>query len=171
MQEDELLDVVDRDDHVIRQKRRSELYAEDSSDFRAVNVFLVNEGGQIWFPRRTASKQLYPLCLDMSCAGHVKSGESYEDALKRELKEELNLDLEQVHCRLLGHLTPYDDAVSMFMQVYEIQDNRTPEWNRDDFVEAFWLRPQEVLERIRRGEQAKDDLPKLIEIFYNKILS
>jgi isopentenyl-diphosphate delta-isomerase len=165
------LDIVDRQDNVIGQKRRSELYAEDSSDFRAVNVFLVNEQGQLWLPRRTASKQLYPMCLDMSCAGHVKSGESYEDALKRELREELNLDLARVPCRLLGHLTPYNDNVSMFMQVYEIQDNRTPEWNRDDFLEGFWLGPQEILERIRPGEQVKDDLPKLIEIFYHKTIS
>jgi isopentenyl-diphosphate delta-isomerase len=142
MPEDELLDVVDRDDHVIGQRRRSELYAENSSDFRAINVFLVNDQGQVWLPRRTVWKQLYPLCLDMSCAGHVKSGESYEDALKRELKEELNLDLEQVPCRLLGYLTPYDDGVSMFMKVYEIHDHRTPEWNREILSRRSGSRPK-----------------------------
>ncbi len=164
--EDELMDVVDRHNNVIGQKKRSELYAEDSPNCRAINAFLVNARGQIWIPRRTAHKRLFPLHLDMSCGGHVRSGESYEDALKREVAEELNLDIEHVPWRLLGHLTPYDDGVSMFMKVYEIQDDETPRWNSDDFVEASWLWPREIRDRVRNGERVKGDLPLLMEKFY-----
>jgi 8-oxo-dGTP pyrophosphatase MutT (NUDIX family) len=96
----------------------------------------------------------------------VRSSESYEDALKREVVEELNLDIEQVPWRLLGHLTPYDDGVSMFMKVYEIQDDETPRWNLDDFVESYWLWPWEVLDRIQKGARAKGDLSLLIKKFY-----
>ena len=166
--EDELMDVVDRHDNIVGQKKRSELYAEDSPNCRAINVFLVNVQGQIWIPRRTAHKQLYPLHLDMSCGGHVRSGESYEGALKREVAEELNIDIEQVPWRLLGHLTPYDDGVSMFMKVYEIQDNETPHWNLDDFVESYWLWPWEVIDRIKKGARVKGDLSLLIEKFYKQ---
>lgn len=164
--EDELMDVVDRHDNIIGQKKRSELYAEDSPNCRAINVFLVNAQGQIWIPRRTARKQLFPLHLDMSCGGHVRSGESYEDALQREVEEELNLDIGRVSWRLLGHLTPYDDGVSMFMKVYELLDNETPRWNKDDFVESYWLWPWEIMDRVRNGEHVKDDLPLLVERFY-----
>jgi isopentenyldiphosphate isomerase len=164
--EDELMDVVDRHDNVIGQKRRSELYAEDSPNCRAINAFLVNAKGQIWIPRRTAHKRLFPLHLDMSCGGHLRSGESYEEALKREVREELNLAIAQVRWRELGHLTPYDDGVSMFMKVYEMQGNETPRWNTDDFVESYWLWPWEIMDRIRNGERVKDDLPLLVERFY-----
>ncbi len=164
--EDELMDVVDRHDNVVGQKRRSELYAQDSPNCRVINAFLLNERGQIWIPRRTAHKELYPLCLDMSCGGHVRSGESYEEALKREVREELNLDVAQAGWHLLGHLTPYNDNVSMFMKVYEIKGNETPQWNSDDFVESYWLWPWEILARIQAGERAKDDLPLLVEKFY-----
>ena len=96
----------------------------------------------------------------------MRSGESYEDALKREVQEELNLDIDQVQWRLLGHLTPYDDGVSMFMKVYEIQANETPRWNPGDFVESYWLWPWEVLDRMKNGARAKDDLGLLIDKFY-----
>jgi isopentenyldiphosphate isomerase len=164
--EDEWMDVVDRHDNIVGQKKRSELYAEDSPNCRAINAFLVNAQGQIWIPRRTAHKRLFPLHLDVSCGGHVRSGESYEDALKREVQEELNLDIDQVRWHLLGHLTPYDDGVSMFMKVYEIQANETPRWNVDDFIESYWLWPWEVLDRIQNGVRAKGDLWLLIKRFY-----
>ncbi len=164
--DDEILDVVDRNDNVIGQTRRSELYTQNSSDSRVDNVFLKNQKGLIWIPRRTAHKSIFPLCLDMSVGGHVTSGESYEDAMKREVKEELNLDVDSVPWQVLGHLTPYKDGVSAFMKVYEIISNETPAYNPEDFIEYFWLRPQDVLDRVRDGERAKDDLPKLIHIFY-----
>ena len=164
--EDEWMDVVDRHDNIVGQKKRSELYAEDSPDCRAINAFLVNAQRRIWIPRRTAHKRLFPLHLDVSCGGHVRSGESYEDALKREVQEELNLDIAKLPWRLLGHLTPYDDGVSMFMKVYEIRADETPQWNVDDFIESYWLWPWEVLDRIKNGARAKGDLKLLIDKFY-----
>lgn len=164
--EDELMDVVDQFDQVVGQKLRSELYAENSSNCRAINAFLVNSQGQLWIPRRTAQKRLFPLHLDMSCGGHVCSGESYEAALQRELQEELNLDLGQVAWSLLGHLSPYRDGVSMFMNVYEIRSDATPAWNPDDFIEAAWFDVGELQNQIQSGDLVKGDLPFLIEKFY-----
>lgn len=165
MDADEILDVVDRNDNVIGQKKRSELLKEDSS-FRAINVFLLNTKGQIWIRRRAAHKMNFLLCLDMSCGGYVKSGESYEDVFKREVKEELALDVEYLPCRLLGYLTPYNNDVTLFMKVYEIRSEQVPSWNPHDFIEAYWFWPHEVLQRVREGEYVKDDLPRLIRKFY-----
>ncbi|MDY7023208.1 MAG: NUDIX domain-containing protein, partial [Cyanobacteriota bacterium] len=164
--EDELMDVVDRHDNIIGQKKRSELCAENSPNCRAINVFLVNAQGQIWIPRRTAHKQFFPLHLDMSCGGCVRSSESYEDGMRREVEEELNIDIGRVSWHLLGHLTPYDDGVSMFMKVYELQDNETPQWNQDDFVESYWLWPWQIMDWVQNGEPVKDDLPLLVKRFY-----
>jgi len=166
--QDELLDLVDKNDTVIGKKMRAEIYAEGLSNFRVVNLFLVNTKGEIWIPRRTAHKRIFPLCLDMSMGGHVQSGESYEMALQRELQEELNLDPGTTACKLLGHLTPATDGVSAFMKVYEIRSDKTPDYNRDDFVEFFWLTPRAFWERIAGGEFAKDDLPKLVRLFYGE---
>ena len=96
----------------------------------------------------------------------MQSGESYEEAFKREVEEELNIDIEQVSWRELGHLTPYTDGVSMFMKVYEIRANETPRWNKDDFVESYWLLPGEIIAKSQKGEKVKGDLPLLVKKFY-----
>jgi isopentenyl-diphosphate delta-isomerase len=163
---DELLDIVDRSDIVIGQKRRSEVYAAGMVNFRVVNAFLINTSGQLWLTRRSAQKRIFPMGLDMSVGGHVESGESYQSAFRRELYEELNLDLDGCCWRTLGYLTPYEDHVSAFMTVYEIQTEAFPHYNRDDFIEAFWLMPEEAISRIEQGESAKNDLPVLIRHFY-----
>ncbi len=163
---DEYLDLVDLNDNVIGKKLRSEVYAENLSNFRVINAFVVNSKGELWIPRRTADKRVFPLCLDIGVGGHVESGETYEETFKRETNEELNIDIDKVIYRLLGKLTPESDDVSAYMYVYEILLDEAPNYNPFDFVEYFWLTPDEALRRIRNGEKAKSDLPILIKKFY-----
>src|SRR5689334_7806953 len=92
-QDDELLDTVNEHDQVIGQVWRSEYHAQSARyTIRAVNAFVQNDKGQLWIPRRTATKKLLPLALDMSVSGCVSSGEDYEQAFAREAQEEINLD-------------------------------------------------------------------------------
>lgn len=165
---DEILDLVDENDQVIGAKKRSEVYAEGLSNFRVINAFIINDKGELWIPRRAAGKKIYPLCLDMSVGGHVESGETYDYSFKRETQEELNIDIDTVPYRLLGHLSPAKDNVSAHMNVYEIRTNEAPDFNPTDFTEYYWLTPQAFFERVAQGEQMKSDLPKLVEIFYGK---
>jgi len=168
VEEDECLDIVDENDKVIGREKRSVVYAKGLKNFRVVNIFIKNKKGELWIPRRSANKRIFPLCLDMSVGEHVQSGEEYETAFRRGLLEELNLNSKTYKWRLLGVLSPEKDKVSCFMGVYEIQSDVVPNYNKDDFVEWFWLRPEEILKRMKEGEKAKDDLPKLIKIFYIK---
>jgi 8-oxo-dGTP pyrophosphatase MutT (NUDIX family) len=164
--EDELLDLVDDQDQVIGQGWRSVIVREGRSNVRVVNAFLERPDSRLWIPRRSPHKRLFPNCLDMSMGGYVSAGETYEVALARELWEELRLNLADLDWSLLGHFTPHAHGVSAFMHVYRIQTDRAPDYNVNDFVEAYWLTPSDVLERIRQGDCAKDDLPRLIASCY-----
>jgi isopentenyl-diphosphate delta-isomerase len=164
---DEYLDIVDENDNVIGKKKRSEVYAENLSNFRVINAFILNSQGEIWIPRRSAHKKIFPLCLDMSVGGHVASGENYEEALRRETLEEIGVDIDKVSYCFLGYLTPKLDNVSAHMKVYEIKMDEAPNYNKNDFVEYFWLTPKAFFNKLARGEKTKEDLPKLIKKFYS----
>jgi len=160
---DELLDLVDDDDHVIEQLPRREVYRRKLSNFRVVNAFVRNARGQLWIPRRNAQKQLFPLHLDVTVGGHVQAGESYDHALIREAREEMYLELIPAQFTRLAYLTPQQHGVSAFMWLYEIPLERNPRFNTADFVSAEWLSPAALQRRLQWGERAKSDLPTLLE--------
>lgn len=160
---DELLDIVDQNDNVIGQKLRSEVYLKKLSNFRVVNAFLMNKQGKLWIPRRTKNKRVFPLCLDASMGGHVMSGESYEQALARELMEELRIDTRTKACEYVGSLNPVKHKTSAYMRVYRIQTDEIPNYNTNDFIESFWFYPEELLNHISSGDKSKDDLPLIVK--------
>ena len=162
---DEIVDIVDQNDVVIGQISREEVDEQDLHTFRVVHGFLVNSQGKIWIPRRAATKKTCPNALDYSVAGHVSSGETYDESLVRESMEELNLDLSLVPWRLLGMLMPTPD-VNCFQKIYEIQTNVTPLFNPEDFSEGSWWSPKEVVEMIEGGEPAKENIAVVLRKFY-----
>ncbi len=123
---DEYLDLVNNKDEVINRKLRSLIYQERLSNFRVVNGFGINSKGQLWIPQRVHNKTISPDALDFSVGGHVESGEGYDDAFERETREELKFDISTVNYRLLGKLSPKQDGVASFMQIYEIPMEQIP---------------------------------------------
>ncbi len=164
--EDELLDLVDQNDNVIGKLERSKVYEAGLSNFRVINCFIVNDSGQMWIPRRTKHKRLFPCCLDVSVGGHVSSGETYDEAFVRELYEEAGLSIDTISYKELGSMTPHEHGVSAFTHIYLISSNEVPPFNRNDFSEYYWLYPHEVLERITTIDKAKGDLPLFIRHFF-----
>lgn len=88
---DELLDVVNEKDIVIEQAMRSVVHVRGLWH-RGVHVFLFDNGGRLLVQKRSADRVASPSLLDCSVSEHVKSGESYPDASRRGLKEELGVE-------------------------------------------------------------------------------
>lgn len=160
----EWLDVVNEHDEVIGAVTREDAYARGLT-FRVINAFLVNRAGQLWIPRRTAHKRLFPGCLDMSVGGHVERGETYEQAFRRETQEELNLHVDDLRWGQIASFGPRD-GLSAFMHVYELRRDDPPAFNPDDFSSAQWLTPAELIRRIEQGDSAKGDLKRLVQLCY-----
>jgi 8-oxo-dGTP pyrophosphatase MutT (NUDIX family) len=87
---DELIDVVDEQDRVIGQARRSESYARRLRH-RCAFILVRDADDRIFVHRRTATKQVFPSRYDMWVGGVVGAGETYDQAALREAEEELGV--------------------------------------------------------------------------------
>lgn len=163
----ELLDIVNDKDEVLRQISREDSYTLlGAGEFvRVINCFIINSKGELWIPLRSNTKRLFPNCLDMSCGGYVQAGETYVDALKSELEEELNLKTENIE--VMGYLSPVTDGVSAFMRVFKITQDSTPDYNKEDFQSFEWISPEALISKIESGVPAKGDLIKIVKHFFS----
>ncbi|NJD59002.1 MAG: hypothetical protein C3F13_19430 [Anaerolineales bacterium] len=87
---DELLDVVNNNDQVITQETRSVVHRQGLRH-RGIHVLLFTPDGELLVQVRGRLQQAFPLALDCSVSEHVKAGESYLQAARRGLWEELGL--------------------------------------------------------------------------------
>lgn len=86
-----LLTVVDEEDNVINHLSWDKVHEGDGLLHRAVTVLLFNNRGELLMQKRSEQKRLWPSYMDASVATHTFSDESYEDAARRRLTEELGI--------------------------------------------------------------------------------
>lgn len=60
---------------------------------RAVYAFIIDDSGNVLLQKRSSSKKLWPNLWDVTVGGHVNSGEFGRQALIRETKEELGIEI------------------------------------------------------------------------------
>ena len=103
-QDNELFDVVDEEDRVLRQATRREVH-ECGLIHRAVHILVFNKHGDCLLQKRSRLKDHMPGLWDSSAAGHLDAGETYDLAAHRELREELNIP-QDCPLRLIGKIPP-----------------------------------------------------------------
>ncbi|MBN1157655.1 NUDIX domain-containing protein [Candidatus Woesearchaeota archaeon] len=86
----EYLDIVDAKDNVIAKETRKKAHKYNLRH-REIFVAVFNSEGKILLQQRSKKKKKYPLNWEVSVGEHVLSGESYEEAATRGLKEELGI--------------------------------------------------------------------------------
>lgn len=91
----ELVEVVDGNDQPLVIMPLVEAHKQTLMH-RAVLVLLYDKANRVYLQRRSKNKKLFPGFWDLSATGHVKAGESREDAARRELREELGIDAENM---------------------------------------------------------------------------
>lgn len=66
-----------------------------------VHVWFYTSDGKILMQQRGSNKETYPNLWDVSVAGHVHAGESIENAVLREVEEEIGLTISKTDFTLL----------------------------------------------------------------------
>ena len=89
---DERFPVVDENDRISGYASRAEVHGNNLRH-RAVHILIFNQVGDVYLQQRSRWKDRHPLKWDSSAAGHVTGGESYDETARRELTEELGIDV------------------------------------------------------------------------------
>jgi isopentenyldiphosphate isomerase len=98
----------------------------------------------------------FPGKLDISAAGHVRAGERYDDAARRELQEELRVEVAKLvplfkeENRVEEELSPHRtnrECQRIFWA--SLSDSLEPRPNPVEVEAAFWVYADEVFELLR----------------------
>ena len=87
----ELFPWVDEEGHVIGHILRGEAHNGTKKLHPVVHLHVFNSKGELYLQKRPDWKDIQPGKWDTACGGHIDYGESVEQALRREVGEELGI--------------------------------------------------------------------------------
>ena len=134
---EEWFDIFSPAGKVIGQAPRSAVHGNPELIHPVVHLHIFNDAGELYLQKRAPNKDLLPNYWDTAVGGHVRHGESVEQALRREAEEELGLTLVRVQpaFRYL-HRTSFE---SELVHSFVLQDNGPFYINREEIAEGrFW---------------------------------
>ena len=140
---EEIFDVVDEQDRVVQQEKRSVVHAQGLLH-RAVHVLVFNQRNELFLQKRSMTKDVAPGCWDSSCCGHVHAGETYDEAAIRELQEELGLRLNKNIITFLFKIAACEETGYEFAQVYRLEHEGPFELHPEEIETGEWFTIDQV---------------------------
>lgn len=137
----EEIDIVDENDEIIGKSTKNEAHNK-SQIHRVVHGIVKNIEGKIFLVKRAPTRTHGPNLFDASIGGHVQSGESYENAMIREAKEELGIEGK---FKFLFKFTPGHPTVKHITSVFIITYNGPICLCEREFSEGNWFNLDEIM--------------------------
>ncbi|MDO5520061.1 MAG: NUDIX domain-containing protein [bacterium] len=124
----------------------------------------VKEGSyELLLQKRSATKDAYPGCYDISSAGHLDPGESYLDAAIREVREELGLSVNEETLQFVGmhdaymkaefYHKPFRNHELSGVYLYKLPDvNHQFNLQEEEVESVLWISYDDLLETIETNK-------------------
>jgi isopentenyldiphosphate isomerase len=138
---DELVEHVDADGAVIEIVTRRRMRSENLRH-RSVAIVVTNSVGQLLVHRRADHKDVFPGWWDLAAGGVVGVGESYAEAARRELSEELGIVAAELTFLTSGRHG--DEHAREVCQVYHVVHDGPFRFDDGEVAEARFVTPDEL---------------------------
>ena len=89
--QEEMLPIVDEEGRIIDAATRGECHSGSKLLHPVVHLHVFNSRGELYLQKRPLWKDIQPGKWDTAVGGHVDLGENVEQAMRREVKEELGI--------------------------------------------------------------------------------
>lgn len=169
----EIIDIVDANNNIIGQASRQEVH-EKGLKHRAAHIFVAHQE-YIYLQLRSSQKRQFPNKWDISAAGHVDSGETYVETAIREVKEELNIDLNIANVisslKDIGDIPASKDNGYEFIKIFYINFTEIPDIKLapDEITTGGWFKINDITHWLsRHPEQFAGGFDRIWQCFCRK---
>lgn len=135
-----IVDVVDRENRVVGTTVRRRVF-EEKQNFRTVHILLKNIGGEILLQHLPEHHLRSPNLLGSSVAGYVMAGETYFEAARRKLHDELHV---RARIRTIGQVEMFDEGCHKFVGVYLGTLRHRPQFDKEEISELVCMAEDEL---------------------------
>ncbi|MBO5225332.1 MAG: NUDIX domain-containing protein [Parabacteroides sp.] len=146
---EEWFPLVNEVGETIGKATRKECHSGSKLLHPVVHLHLFNEAGELYLQKRSMTKDIQPGKWDTAVGGHMDYGETVEEALRREVREELGVtDFEpQFMTRYVFESAVEKELVNTFRTTYSGTITPDP----SELEEGRFWKQSEILENLGKG--------------------
>ena len=165
----EFLDIVDENDILTGEVKDRDYVHNNNLYHRHVSCFIINNKGEILLQRRALTKKKKPGIWSKT-GGHVDTHETVTDAIKREVMEEIGLEIEDKNLFFMNKFKSTNPNYFSYNYIY-ITDKKTTDFKLqlDEVDKVEYFRIEKLENEIRNENRSFDFYYWEPSDFYNQM--